>query len=197
MASEDFNLTDAGNAEFFTDAVGHELRYDHRRRHWLGWHEHRWRVVEDATLLYRAKRAMRERAIDALQTIEDDAKKDQHLKWAQASESRTRLDNLLYLARSEPDISDTGENWDSEPFLLGVRNGVVDLRTGEFRRGHREDQLTMQCAVDFNADVCPRWDRFLDEVFQHADLIDFIQRAVGYSLTGDTSPQTGHAGRKS
>jgi D5 N terminal like/Transposase IS116/IS110/IS902 family len=133
---------------------------------------------------------MRQRFIEAA-ALDDPEARRRAAKWAIASESRQRLDALLYLAQAEPPIADAGDGWDADPMLLGVPNGVIDLRTGTLRPGRRDDQITMATAVPFDPDApCERWDRFLREVFHDdADVIAFVHRAVGYSLTGDTSEQ--------
>ncbi len=98
---------------------------------------------------------------------------------------------MLELARSQPPIADKGKNWDADPMLLGVPNGIVDLRRGELRDGRRDDRVCMQAGVAFDSKAsCDRWLQFLDEVFDgDKDLIEYICRAVGYSITGDVSEQ--------
>ncbi len=88
-------------------------------------------------------------------------------------------------------LTDAGERWDADPWLMGVVNGVVDLRTGRLRPGRRDDHITMSTAVPFDPDQpCPRWERFVAEIFAaDAAQIDYVQQAAGYSLTGDTSEQ--------
>src|SRR5262249_53419244 len=72
------------------------------------------------------------------------------------------------------------------PDLLGVRNGVVDLRTGMLRDASREDRITKQCNVLFDADAtCPQWEQFLLETTQRDyELICYLQQCAGISLTG-------------
>lgn len=98
---------------------------------------------------------------------------------------------MLAQAQSEPPIGDAGDQWNRDRWLTGVANGVLDLRTGTLRQGLPSDGITMHVSVAFDPDAsCPRWLRFLDEVFRgDHELIEFIQRAVGYSLTGITSEQ--------
>lgn len=133
---------------------------------------------------------MRQRLKDAT-AIDDPDARQKAVTWALGSESRSRLDALLYLAQAEHPIADTGERWDVDPMVLGVPNGVIDLYTGTLRAGRREDRLTMSAAVPFDPEASsPRWLRFLEEVFNadHA-LIAFVHRAIGYSLTGVTTEQ--------
>jgi putative DNA primase/helicase len=185
-----FPLTDSGNAEYFAARYGEDVRYDHRRQRWLTWSGHRWQPDANASVRHRAKLAMRQRLQDASRLDDSDARA-KLAKWALSSESRGRLDALLYLAQAEAPIADTGDGWDAQPMLLGVPNGVVDLRTGALRPGRREDRITRQAAVRFDpAALCVRWEQFLTEIFNgDPALIAYVQKVVGYSLSGDTSEQ--------
>ena len=185
-----FPLTDAGNAELFAALYGHILRFDHARNRWLIWEEHRWVPDSDGEVRRLAKKAARVRYRTALD-IEDLDLRGKTASSAVRSESRQRLDACLALARSEHPIADSGMTWDPDPYLLGVANGVVDLRTGMIRSGHPDDRLTMQVPVQYHVKAeCPRWQQFLHQVFQRdGELIGFVQRALGYSLTGSVREQ--------
>ena len=185
-----FPLTDAGNAELFAALYGHILRFDHARNRWLIWEEHRWAPDSDGEVRRLAKKAARVRYRTALD-IEDLDLRGKTASSAVRSESRQRLDACLALARSEHPIADSGMTWDPDSYLLGVANGVVDLRTGMIRSGHPDDRLTMQVPVQYHVKAeCPRWQQFLHQVFQRdGELIGFVQRALGYSLTGSVREQ--------
>jgi putative DNA primase/helicase len=83
------------------------------------------------------------------------------------------------------------ENFDSDPWLLNCQNGALDLRNGELRPHDRNDHLTTCLPVAYNpAAKCPRWTRFMDEIFGGDEsLVEFMHRALGYALTGDISEQ--------
>jgi putative DNA primase/helicase len=120
---------------------------------------------------------------------EDERKRE--FNCATQSEARFHIDAALELAKSEAPISDDGEGWDSDPWLFGVANGVVDLRAGKLRPATQQDRITKCSQVTFNhlAD-CPRFKSFLAEVFGNDfPLIEYVQKAVGYTLTGLTREQ--------
>ncbi|MDA0734837.1 MAG: phage/plasmid primase, P4 family [Chloroflexi bacterium] len=185
-----FPLTDAGNAELFAHLYGDQLRHDHARGRWLVWGGHRWAPDVDGEIYRLAKEAARTRYRAALD-IEDLDFRKKVSEFAVRSESRQKLDACLALARSEYPIADAGFDWDTGPFLMGVENGVVDLRTGKLRPGVQEDRITMRVPVQYDERAeCPRWEQFLHQVFQcDEQLIGFLQRAVGYSLTGSVREQ--------
>jgi len=185
----DYPLTDAGNGELFADLYGDRFRYDHRRRRWVVWKGDWWSADADGEVRRLAKVAVRSRYLDAL-SIPSADERLKAARFALQSESRQRLDSLLVQAQTEHPLADAGDRWDSDPLLFGVANGVVDLRTGVLRRGRPEDRITQHSVVRFDPDArCPRFLRFLDEVFGDSEIVDYIQRAIGYSLTGDTREQ--------
>lgn len=185
-----FHVTDAGNAELLGHLYGDRLRYDHQRRRWLLWAGHWWKPDADAETERLALEAARHRYHAAV-TIKDQGDWKKEATWAINSESRMRLEACLAVATALKPIADAGQGWDSDPWLLGAANGVVDLRTGELRNGQPEDRITMHSSVAYDADApCPHWLAFLHRVMDgNATLIDFLQRAVGYTLTGDVSEQ--------
>jgi putative DNA primase/helicase len=182
--------TDAGNADLFADLNTHVLRYDHRRKKWLHWNGHRWIIDADRYVFRRAKAAARQRLKTAA-SIENEGDRRKECSWAFTSEQTYAIKACLEQAIATEKLSDTGEGWDADPFLLAVRNGVVDLRTGELRPGTPADRITMSCPVVYDPSAtCPRWEQFIREIFDNdAQLISYIQRAVGYSLTADVSEQ--------
>jgi putative DNA primase/helicase len=113
------------------------------------------------------------------------------VKWALQSESHYRLEAALSLAKSTLPIADAGDCWNSDICLLGVPNGVVDLRTGRLRPAKQKDRITMYARAPFDpAAQCPRFERFLAEVFlEDVELIAFVQQAIGYCLTGSVTEQ--------
>lgn len=184
-----FPRTDAGNAEMFAFISKDDRRYDHKRHHWLVWREHWWAEDSDGLIMRTAKSIARIRleAAERLSGEENEAE----IKWAMETQSRARLEAMIELAKSEYPIFDSGDGWDSDPMLLGVANGVVDLRAGNLRHGRPDDKITLHTGIPFIPIAqCPRFIQFLDEIFGgDRELIEYIQRVVGYCLTGDVSEQ--------
>jgi putative DNA primase/helicase len=187
--NERFHLTDAGNAELFAHLYRDRLRYDHRRGRWLVWASHWWREDVIQAVVQLAIEAARSR-IRAAADIADGDFRRKVLAWATTSESRRSIDACLALAPAMPAIADDGDGWDADPFLLGVENGVVDLRTGELRAGRLEDRITKHAPSRFNPSApSPTFDAFLERVQPDAEMRSYLQRRAGYSLTADVTEQ--------
>jgi putative DNA primase/helicase len=189
-AASVFNRTDAGNAERFADLFGELLRFDHRRGCWYAWGKHQWRQDDDGLVYRRAVEAARDRFSSAVH-IEDPSAREKEAKFAIGSENRNRIEATLALARCQLPIATVGANWNRDPWLIGVSNGVIDLHDGRLRSGLPDDLINCRTPIPYDPSaVCPRWLRFLSEIFQgDEELVDWIKRLVGYSLTGLTREQ--------
>ncbi|MHB8234313.1 MAG: DNA primase family protein [Solirubrobacteraceae bacterium] len=181
-----FPLTDLGNAERLVAAHGQDVRYVAG----IGWHVWtgaRWESDETGELPRRAKLTARAILHDAANCDDSDERKA-IVKWATVSESEPRLRATVALAASEQAVVARANELDAHPMLLNVANGTLDLSTGRLRAFERNDLITLQTAVAFEPDAsCPRWERFVAEIFAgDVELIAFMQRLVGYCLTGDT-----------
>lgn len=185
-AADVFPLTESGDAEYFAAVNADLVRFDHLRERWLVFQEHHWRPPTTGEVHRLALDAMRGRQ-DAAKKVSDDAEQKRRKLWAIKGEERKRLTNMLKLAENILPLADDGENWDKDPWLLGVTNGVVDLRTGLLRDGRPEDRITMRTACAFDPEAtCPLFDQTIAEIFGHdAELIAYMDRFFGYSLTGD------------
>jgi putative DNA primase/helicase len=182
--------SDAGNAELFAALFRDRLRFDHKRQQWFVYRDHWWTPDSDGELMRMAKHAVRFR-LKVCAEIEDADRRTKEVGWTLTSESRSRLDAMVTLAQSERPLADDGTGWDADGWLLGVANGVVELKTGKLRAGNPADGITLHTTVAFDPNAqCPRWMRFLDEIFGgDSELIQYVWHAVGYSLTGETSEQ--------
>jgi putative DNA primase/helicase len=182
--------SEAGAAMRFARLHGGQVRFDHRSDRWLLWDGQRYTPDADDGVTRLALEFTRDWQKDAVHLPYRD-EREAALKFALRLEGRDALRNMLALAKAIKPIADAGAGWDADPWLLGVPNGVVDLRTGTLRPGRPEDRITMQTGAPFEPDATgPRWNQFIREVFAgHQPLMDFVHRALGYSLTGITSEQ--------
>jgi putative DNA primase/helicase len=182
--------TDSGNAEHFAEMFGEIVRFDHLCRDWLIFEKGRhWRVDRIGHVKQLATESVRTRQKQAV-TIEDLEVRKRATKWALDSENRARLDSLIDLAKSQPGIAVEG-GWDKPSMLLGVPNGVIDLRNGTLREGRVDDYITKAAPVPFDPTAtCPRWERFIVEIMGgDEEMARYLRRVFGYLLTAETGEQ--------
>lgn len=185
-----FALTDLGNAERLTAQHGDKLRYCYDRRAWLVWTGQAWQVDTAGAALRLAKATVRGIYGEAAATV-DDAQRAAVAKHARASEARQRLDSMLALAQSELPIPARLAAFDGDPWRLNCENGILDLRTGDLLPHDRGAMCSKLAPVPYDPlATCPTWHAFLTRILAgNVALIEFLQRAIGYSLTGDVSEQ--------
>jgi putative DNA primase/helicase len=180
-------LTDLGNAERFVAQHSETTRYCHSQGAWYVWDKRRWAKDATAEVMRMAHKTVRSMASELAACRTKLAKKALR-SWLTASEANARLNAMLTQATALLPLPVTLDQLDADPWLLNVQNGVVDLRTGKLLPHDSARMLTKLAPVTYDpAARSPLWERFLSEATGgDDDLIAFLQRAVGYTLTGDT-----------
>lgn len=185
-----FKLSELGNAERLVARHGKDIRYCHEWNKWLIWTGTHWQIDLTGEVERRAKETIRAIYSEAAE-IEDEEKRAALAKHAAKSETNRAISAMVELAKSEPGIPVLSDQLDSDIWLLNCKNGTLDLRTGELRPHNRKDYITRIIPAEYNpyADF-EEWAKFLHRIMNdNAELISFLQRAVGYSLTGSTREQ--------
>lgn len=186
----DFNTTDTGNAERMVARHGQDLRFCHPWQKWLAWDGCRWRIDDTAEVRRRAKETARSIYAEAATLAGSDQAAEGRRKelgaWARRSEARDRRSAMSELAQSEEGIPVLPEQLDADPWQLNCLNGALDLRTGELHPHQRGNLFTKLAPVAYDPRAtCPTWLAFLHSIMGGSEeLIGFLQRFVGYSLTG-------------
>lgn len=179
-------FTDTGNGRRFVDAFGNTCRYTPGLGFFL-WNGQYWKPdVEELGVRENAKRLSAIIGAEASALEDSDAEKAA-MKWARDTKSNARQASAVESAKSDPRIGVPVEYWDSDPHLLGVSNGVVNLKTGELIQGRADLHITRRAPVAYQKGFgsLPRFQEFLDFA-THGDreYQQWLQKAVGYTLTG-------------
>ena len=192
LARTTYTFTDTGNARRLVDTHGRDLRWVARWKAWYVFDGRRWARDETGEVERRAKSVVTDMFEHAM-TL-DGEKRSALLSHALRSEAAGRLEAMVKLARSEPGVAISHSMLDEQPWVLTCRNGTIDLRTGKLGPHNRSDLSTKMTNIDYDPDaVCPTWIKTLRVLFAgDQSLIDYVQRAIGYSLTGDTREQVLH-----
>jgi putative DNA primase/helicase len=178
-------LTDTGNGRRLVDSFGPAVRYTPGLG-WFHWDGTYWKPdVEDLEMRELAKKLAPVIASEVV-NYDDAEKQSEVIKWAQQAKSNSRLAGAIESATSDPRVIVGVDTWDSDAHLLGVANGVIDLRTGELLKGRPDLYITRRAPVAYTQGMRNiRWEQFVDfATGGDKELQEWIQRAAGYSLTG-------------
>jgi putative DNA primase/helicase len=187
-----FRLTDVGNAGRFVAAYGDQVRYVRElgskdEPGFVVYRDGAWRL--DPAAVVRQAETVSSMIFDevAATTADNQSRRAELARWAIHTQSAARIGSLLTLARSHSPLPVRVTDFDRDPMLLNVANGTIELDTGKLRPARATDLLLKQSPVAYEpAASAPRWQRHLREVFEEdAELIDYVQRALGYSVCGD------------
>ena len=182
-------FTDVGNARRLAARFKKEIRYVPSWG-WFRWTGARWsrdktghvercakQIIED--MFVRAEQLKNKKLAQALK------------KHAKRCEANARIKAMIDLAKTESSLVAIPEKFDRDQWLFNCSNGTLNLRTGYLRKHRSRDYLTRLSPVEYDESAeCPRWLSFLDRIMKgDEELIEFLHRAIGYSLTGDTGAQ--------
>ena len=179
-------LTDVGNGRRLIDSFGAAVRYTPGLG-WFHWDGGYWKPdIESLEMRELSKKVAPIVASEVVHYLDDADKQSEVIKWAQQAKSNSRINGLIESATSDPRILIDVESWDSDETLIGVLNGVVDLRTGELLRGRPDLYITRRAPVAYNPGIRNvRWEQFIDfATGGDKELQEWLQKAAGYSLTG-------------
>ncbi len=189
-----YTFDDMGNAERFVDLFGENVRYCYTEKKWYFYNSMRWSVDNLGVILRMADKcveAMKAEAKLYLQADEesggDMAKAfEKHMKSSRSNKSKKAMLNEI-----EHHLPILPIQMDRYKMALNTPSEIINLKNGDVKAHNPEYYFTKITSVDCaEAADCPRWLAFLDDIFAgDKDLIRYIQKAVGYSLTGSTAEQ--------
>jgi putative DNA primase/helicase len=177
--------SDLGNSQRFAVRFGRDIRFCHPFKSWYIFNGQRWARDDKGAVVEFGKECVL-RLADEASLLEFSTEQNAAFKWAGASQAHSRITGMLALVKGAVPI--IPDDFDKNPDVLNFPNGTLDLVTLEFRDHDRNDLISMVTGCNYNpAAKCPRWETFLQEIMGgNQDLIGFLQRAAGYSLTGRT-----------
>ncbi|WP_148208326.1 DNA primase family protein [Solidesulfovibrio magneticus] len=191
-----YPLTDLGNAQKFYRVYNKFFMYDHESAQWVGWDndKKRWLtgrlarqlmmrfVMKLVDELYRQAKSLR-----PLRTRNgEEVTPEEALAWAKATSQNSRKKAVLEMVRDLPKVRVAKAELDSDPYLLGVANGVLDLRTGTLIENRPELRITRYASAAYRPDAeAPIFQGFMRQIcLGRQDLVDFLQEVFGYALSG-------------
>ena len=194
-----------GDATLLSHLIKNFKLYDHSATTWMTYEKGCWKRDDKNAIIKEAYDALKQVYLNlanelSIKIASESLSDSNYLKNLEKQRSllmrrsialgkKGRLENVISLTKSLN--AATSEEFDSNPYLLNLLNGTYDFSTDTFKPHQHEDMLTKQSPVNYQHDAeCGYWKLFLFKIFNHNhELITYIQKVFGYSLTGLTDLQ--------
>ena len=180
------SFTELGNAKKFIKKYKDELLFDTQRKKWIFWNGKKWEYDDTLDIVRKFYSLLEDMKKDA-EYIDDDKLLSKYLTHISKSQSKNCIQGSLKNASALVPVKNSELN--KNPFLFNMNNGILDLPNMVLHKHDKTFLLTQLTKVDYKPEqTCPMWIDFLNKIFNENDsIIEFIQRALGYSLSGVTS----------
>lgn len=187
-----FSYDDTGNAQRFFNAFGEVVRYSYAKKGWYFYDGRLWVYDQEGKVKKLSDKIvenMKHEKIYISDDVDEEKAQKDFLKHVKKTRNSTGKESMLketqHLVPIQPHM------FDKDLYLFNVPNGYINLKTGELHEHDKEKYFTKISPVEFTEKIdCPQWMKFLNQIFRgDKELIEYIQRAVGYSLSGDISEQ--------
>ena len=184
-----YRWEDIGTANLFADAYKNLCRYCPEVKGWYIYDGRVWRFDVGGVVTAQCGKALTYYMLDCRKYLDDDEQRENWIKYVAKRIQKKSRDIMLADAATVYPVSI--HDFDKDLYLLNVQNGTIDLRTFTLRPHSPDDFLSKIANVNFNENAkCDRWECFIQEIMQDdSDKAQFLQKALGYALTGDTSEE--------
>ncbi|MFN0602679.1 phage/plasmid primase, P4 family [Facklamia hominis] len=190
-----FSYDDTGNSGRFMRAFGERVKYSYNNKKWYYYSGKVW-VMDDLGKVYEMADMIAnsigkepifvadENDEKAIETAEKALKK--HQKYTRSVSGKRNM-----LVDTQHQVSIGTDAFDRDPYLFNTTSGYIDLNNRHLMNHNSSKMMSKMSYSEYNPEAdCPQWIKFLGEIFQgNQELIDYIQRAIGYSMSGDVSEQ--------
>lgn len=187
-----FNFSDVGNAERLVAMFGKNIRYNPIRKKWFIWSGKYWEVDTSGKIETMARKVIRKLQQEGIElpSCEENTKlKERISQYVLRSESDAKIKAMINQAKTQNAliIKETDKNG----YQLNLLNGTLNLKTGLLEKHNRKDFITRIVNIEYEPQTqCPNWIEFINKIFlDNKELINYIQKSIGYSITGDADLQ--------
>jgi len=183
---------DTGNADRFIDRYGHLYKHSYITNKFYIYDGQKWKVDDRGAIRKLIDEMIEsiknEKVIHSEDVTEEEAREafQKYYKKTRGTQSKKNIMNELMHRKTV-----TPDEFDKDDMLLNVANGYVDLTSRELYK-HDINRMFSQIAnTDYSEKMQPAvWLDFLNDIFAgDQEVIRYIQKALGYSLTGSTREQ--------
>ena len=185
---EEFELNDTGNAHRFAKNFDGQVLFNVDNAHWMIYNGKYWQHDTYKVIKNYAEIVIEEMKQEAMIAQGDKQKKMLYnIKRVMQSSGK---EAMIREAEHLGTIPVTNADFDAQQYLFNTQSGVVDLRDGTIKPHDKELMLSRYSDIAIDRAKPALWLKFLDEIFKgNKDLIEYIQRVLGYAMTGYTKEQ--------
>ncbi len=187
--AKEYGFNDTGNARRLYDKYGTNIKYNVDNKNFMLWNGKYWKTDLEKQVKNLAEDIANDLKLERLQLQDEELIKayDKNItKILNTSGKEAMIKELQHIE----DIPITNHDLDKYINLLNTKDGIIDLTTGDLLPHKKELLISKLSNCEVSYDEPKRWLQFLDEIFlSDKELINYIQKAVGYSLTGSTKEQ--------
>lgn len=190
-----YKYDDTGNAERFLDKYRDVTKYSYINKCFYFWDARRWIMDNIGAIRSLVDKTVEEMENEPLViphgTSDDEKEKLMSAKEKHVRRSRNNVGKESMMKEIRHHVPVVPEQFDADGFKLNVQNGYIDLNDGTLHEHDKSLLMTKISAAEFTDKMeCPRWLQFLNEIFDNdQELIRYVQKAIGYSLTASTQEQ--------
>lgn len=185
-----YTMDDMGNAERFVANFGDTIRYNYTDKKWLYYSGKKWVTDFNGTSMRCADASVHTMKDELKHYLETDGEESDIYKAFQKhiKTSRSHKSKENFMKEVQHHVPVMPSQLDKYKMVLNTPGGVINLTTGEIKPHKPEFYLTKITKCEQADDVnAPLWAEFLRTIFKNdLDLIRYIQKAIGYTLTGST-----------
>ena len=186
-----YDMTDTGNAQRLKDKYGNIIRYSYNRKKWYYWDGKVWRLDDSGEVKKLADVIVEDIKREAFMEQDEKTQMDL-LKWANKTASSRGKEAMIKECQHLDGIPAAPDVFDAYTDYLNVQNGIVNLRNGELIPHDASFMMSKIVGAEYDPSgkKPKKWLKFLDDVTGgNQELQGYIQRCIGYSLTGSNKEQ--------
>lgn len=188
-SNKNYDLNDTGNAKRVYDAYGEIIRYNVENKCWVLWNGKFWNDDVQNKVKFFVEKVAEDIKQEAFEEEDDDKKKALNKCYNRLMNSSGKEACLKELQHIN-EIPVCNNDFDKLNNFLNIKSGVINLRTGELLPFKKELMISKFVDIELLEGKPVAWLKFLDEIFLgDKELIHFIKKAVGYTLTGSIKEQ--------
>lgn len=187
-----YDMTDTGNAQRLRDKYKGSIRYSYTRKKWMYWTGKAWRFDETGEIKKLADIVVEDLKREAFD-VEDEKEQEQKLRFAAKTANSSGKTNMITETQHLEGIPVLIDELDAYTDYLNVQNGIVNLRNGELMPHDPNFMMSKICNSEYDntsGKKPEKWLKFIDDITAgDKELQHYLQKCVGYSLTGSVKEQ--------